>query len=283
MIFLLLLLCIIPVAGASREPFSLGYAMATNGAILQADGISGREPFTSACFYNDSFSYGAAVAGVDYYDPMDNMSSSLIGQAALGGFYAPSGALQGFVVKAAYLHFDAMRVYYEQEGMLSVGCNIVPFVKPSLELSAFRAGLYHADGLPSQTRLEMGASILVPFPIAAISLSLSHIPLKTANVAGYDAPFTIRAGLHSGKNSLGGQGILMEITQDEIWRFRVSVGEEYWLTQNLAASLALSTNPVLVSFGVTYAWGTSSSLTAAFTDNPVLGWSKGLGISWAGK
>ena len=39
----------------------------------------------------------------------------------------------------------------------------------------------------------------------------------------------------------------------------------------------------VVSFGVTYAWGGSSPLTAAFTDNPVLGWSKGLGISWAGK
>jgi hypothetical protein len=282
-IFLLLLLCIIPASGASREPFSLGYGMATNGAILQPDGISGREPFTSACFYGDSFHYGVTVAGVDYYDPMDNMSSSLIGQAALGGFYAPGGALKGFVFKGAYLHFDAMRVYYEQEGLLSVGCNLVPFVKPSLEFSAFRAGLSHADGQPSQTRLEMGASAMVPFAVATISLSVSHIPLKTARVAGYDAPFTIRAGLHSGKNFLGGQGILMDIAQDEVWRFRVSIGEEYWLTKNLAASLALSTNPVLVNFGVTYAWGRASSVTAAFTDHPVLGWSKGLGISWAGK
>lgn len=282
-IFLLVLLCIIPASGAGREPFSLGYGMATNGAILQPDGISGREPFTSASFYADSFRCGVTAAGVDYYDPMDNMTSSVIGQAALGGFYAPSGVLRGLVVKAAYLHFDAMRVYYEQEGLLSVGCNVIPFVKPSLELSGFRAGLYHDDGLPSQTRLEMGASALVPFAIAAISLSVSHIPLKTAHIAGYDAPFTIRVGLHSEKNSLGGQGILVEMEKDEAWLFRVSVGEEYWLTKNLAASLAISTNPVLVSLGVTYAWGGSSSLTAAFTDNPVLGWSKGLGISWAGK
>ena len=283
MIFLFIVLLFIPASGAGREPFSMGYGMATNGAILQPDGISGREPFTSACFYGDSFRYGVTVAGVDYYDPMDNRTSSLIGQAALGGFFAPRGALKGFVFKGAYLHFDAMRVYYEQEGMLSVGCNLVPFVKPSLELSAFRAGLYHADGPPQQTRLEMGASAMVPFAIAAISLSVSHIPLKTAHVEGYNAPFTIRAGLHSGKNSLGGQGILMEIAQDEVWRFRVSIGEEYWFTKNIAASLALSTNPVLVSFGVTCALGGSSSLTAAFTDHPVLGWSKGLGMSWAGK
>jgi hypothetical protein len=267
----------------SREPFSIGYGMATNGAILQPDGISGREPFTSACFYNDSFHYGVTVAGVDYYDPMDNMSSSVIGQAALGGLYAPGGSLQGFVFKVAYLHFNAMRVYYEQEGMLSVGCNLVPFVKPSLELSGYRAGLSMADYPPPETRLEMGMSALVPFKIAALSLNVSHIPLKSAHVAGYDDPFTMRIGLHSKKNSLGGQGILMEIEQDEVWLFRVSVGEEYWLSKNFAVGLALTTNPVLVSFGVTYAWGGSSSLTAAFNDNSVLGWSKGLAMSWAGK
>ena len=283
MIFLLLLLCIVPLSGASNEPFSIGYGMATNGAILQPDGISGREPFTSACFYSDSFQYGVTAASVDYYDPMDNMTSSVIGQAALGGFFAPHGALKGFIVKGAYLYFNAMRVYYEQEGMLSVGCNLIPFVKPSLELSGFRAGLSMVNYPPPQTRLEMGVSALVPFRIAAISLGASHIPLKTAHVEGYDDPFTMKIGLHSEKNSLGAQGILMEIEQDEAWLFRISVGEEYWLSRNFAAGLALTTNPVLISFGVTYAWGGSSSLTAAFTDNSVLGWSKGLGISWAGK
>jgi hypothetical protein len=261
----------------------MGHAMATGGAICQADGISGREPFTGACFYDDTLRFGVTLAGVDYYDPMDNMSSSHIAQAALGGFFAPQGALKGFVFKGAYLHFDAMRVYYEQEGLLSVGCNLVPFVKPSLEFSGFRAGLSRVNDPPPQTRLEMGMSAMAPFKIAAISLSVGHIPLKTAHISGYDAPLTMRIGLHSGKNSLGGQGILMEIEQDETWRFRVSVGEEYWFSKNLALSLALTTNPVVVSFGVTCAWGRATSVTAAFTDHPVLGWSKGLGMNWAGK
>jgi hypothetical protein len=283
-IFLLLLLCIIPASGASREPFSIGYGMATNGAILQPDGIPGREPFTSACFYNDSLRFGVTVAGVDYYDPMDNMSSSHIGQAALGGFFAPRrGALKGFVLKGAYLQFDAMRVYYEQQGMLSIGCSRVPFVKPSLELAGFRAGLYHANDPSPQTRLEMGASAMVPFRVAAISLNVNHIPLKKANILGYDDPLVVRIGLHSGKNSLGGQGILMELEQDEVWRFRIVIGEEYWLMKNLAASLALTTNPVIINFGVTCAFDGSSSITAAFVDHPVLGWSKGLAASWAGK
>jgi hypothetical protein len=283
MAVIFLLILFVSASGASREPFSVGYAMATNGAICQQDGISGRDPFTGACFYRDTFGFGVTAAGVDYYDLMDNMASSIIGQAAIGGFFAPRGAFKGFVFKGAFLYFDAMRVYCEQEGMLSAGCNLVPFVKPSLELSAFRAGLTGVDYPLPQTRLEMGVSAMAPFKIAAISLCVSHIPLKTAHNAGYDDPLTVRIGLHSAKNFLGGQGILIEMERDESWLFKVSVGEEYWLSKNFAASLALTTNPVMVSFGVTFAWSGSSSLTAGFVDHPVLGWSKGLGISWAGK
>jgi hypothetical protein len=43
----------------------------------------------------------------------------------------------------------------------------------------------------------------------------------------------------------------------------------------------MTTNPVVISFGVTCAWGRATSVTAAFTDHPVLGWSKGLGLNWA--
>jgi hypothetical protein len=273
-----MLFCV-SVNAAGREPFSMGYGMATNGAILQQDGVSGREPFTGACFYRDSFPYGVTIAGVDYYDPMDNHSSSLIGQACLGGFWS----MRGITVKAAYLHFDVMRVYYEQEGLVSIGYGLVPWFRMSWELAGFRAGLYRENDPPAQTRLEMGFSAMVPFKIAAISLNVNHIPLKTAMIDGYDAPFTIRAGLHSNKNSFGSQGVLVEMSKDDLWQFKVSIGEEYRLTKNLAASLAVTTNPVLLSFGVTCAWGKSSSVTAAFTDHPVLGWSKGLGMSWAGK
>lgn len=265
--------------GASREPFSMGYGMATNGVILQENGISGREPFTSACFYQDSFHYGVTVAGVDYYDPMDNMASSLIGQAALGGFWSD----RGLTVKAAYLHFDAMRVYYEQQGIISVGYRLLPFFRASGEFSGFRAGLDHSNDPPPQTRLEMGVSACVPFSMAMLSLSVSHIPLKIAHVQGYDDPFTIRAGLHSVKNSLGSQGVLLEMSRNDIWNFRVSIGEEYWLTNNIAASLAVCTNPIMLNFGITCAWGGSSSITAAFSDHPVLGWSKGFDVGWAGK
>lgn len=266
-----------PASCASREPFPLGYSMAGSGTILQQQGISGREAFTPACAYADSFRYGISLAGVDYFDPMDNMESSHLAQVAVGGMYS----LRGFTAKAYVSHFDALRVYFEQEGQLSVGASCIPFVNPSVELCGYRAGLYQGSD-PAQTRADVGVSAMVPFRYAAVSLTCCHIPVKNAAIAGYDTPLTLRAGVHTTVNALGSQGILCEAASDGSWRFRVSIGEEFWLLRKLGLSAAFTTNPVIVSFGVILAWR-GAAVSAGFVDHPVLGWSKGLAIDWAGK
>ncbi len=265
------------ICPATREPFPLGYSMANAGTILQQQGISGREGFTPACFYADSFRYAVSLAGVDYFDPMDNMESSHEVQAAVGGLYS----LRAFTFKAYIAHFDALSIYYEQEGQVSAGTTFFRFVNPSVELCGYRAGLYQGDD-PAQTRADCGVSAMVPFRFAAVSLSCAHIPLKNAAIQGYYAPLTLRAGVHTTANALGSQGILCEAASDGPWRFRVSVGEEYWVLGKIALSAAFATNPVVVSFGVTVAWR-GAAVSAGFTDHPVLGWSKGLAVDWAGK
>lgn len=267
----------IPAQGASREPFPIGYSMANAGAIVQQQGISGREAFTPACFYADSFRYGVSCAGIDYFDPMDNMETSHMAQAAIGGMYS----LKGFTAKAYGSHFDALGVYFEQEGQVSIGTSKIPFVNPSVEVCGYRAGLYQGTD-PAQTRADMGITTLVPFRYAAISLSCCHIPIKNAAIMGYDAPLTLRAGVHTTANALGSQGILCEAASDGLWRFRVSIGEEYWVLGKVAVSAGFVTDPVIVSFGVTVAWK-GAGVSAGFTDHSVLGWSKGLAIDWAGK
>ena len=276
-IILMVLVVAIFVFPASREPFPIGYSMASFGTILQQKGISGREPFTPACFYADTFRYGVSVAGVDYFDAMDNMESSHLVQVGLGGFCS----IKGFTAKLSYAHFDALRMYFEQEGRLSFGTTRIPFVNPSVELSGYRAGLYHG-GEPAQTRIDAGISALVPFRIAAVSLSCIHIPLKNAASEGYSAPLAIRAGVHTTANALGSQGILCEAQNDGLWRFRVSLGEEYWLASRLALAAAFTTNPVMISFGITVVWR-GAAVSAGFVEHPVLGWSKGLAVDWAGR
>jgi len=256
----------------------MGQGMASNGAILEDSGVSGKDPFTSACFYGDTFSYGVSIAGVDFFDGMDNMSSLHIAQAGLGGFYAS----KGFSLKAAYSHFDALRAYYEQNGFLSIAYNKAPIVKMSVELYGFRAGLYSLDNTAPQTRLEAGCSALLLFSIGSISCVLNHVPLKQANNEGYNSPLSIALGAHSAKNTLGGQGFVLEMQNDHDWQFRVVIAEEFWLAKNCGVLLSLSTNPVLVNFGIVCTIR-SSAIAAAFSDHPVLGWSKGMAISYAGK
>lgn len=267
----------LPAFPATREPFPLGYSMANAGTILQQKGISGREGFTPACFYADSFRYGVSLAGVDYFDPMDNLESSRIYQVAVGGFYS----LRGCTAKLSVEHFDALGVYFEQEGALSLGTTLVPFVNPSVELCGYRAGLYQG-GDPAQTHADLGISAMAPFRLAAVSFGCSHIPVKKAGIDGFYSPLTLHAGVHSTANAFGSQGIVCEADNDGGWKFRLSIGEEYWLFRAFAISAAFTTNPVIVSFGVTVAWK-AAVVSAGFVDHPVLGWSKGLAVDWAGR
>ncbi len=279
MFFCLAAALIVPscLFAAGAEPFALGYGMGNNGAIIQQKGMSGRQPWTSACFYNDTLRFGVSVAGVDYYDAMDNMESSHITQVTFGGWYASNG----YVAKASFAHFDALGLYFEQQGHVSFGYNRLPFVNPSLEFDALRAGLQNSTEHP-QTRLDMGFSLLIPGRAVALSFCCGHIPLKKPADEGFDAPLTFRAGLHTTYNELGGQGILAEFGHDRQWNFRVSIGEEYWLIKNLGLCAALSTNPFLIHFGITIAYS-SSSLSVSFVDHPILGWSRGLSLDYAGK
>jgi hypothetical protein len=260
------------------EPFALGYSMANGGTILQQDNISGREAFyRGACFYGDTFKCGVSLAGVDYFDPMDNESSLHIARVGLGGFYTT----HGFVLKAAYLHFDAMRIYYEQEGMVSLGYTRIPFLRASVELSGLRSGLYGNSDIPPLSKTELGFSAFVPFSVVALSFSASRIPLVKPQRSGWDSPLTLTTGLHTSANAFGGQGIVLTEYKNDIWNFRLTIGEEFFLLKNLACAAAVSTNPVMIHFGVTCVFG-HTSVTAAFVDNPILGWSKGLAVNWAG-
>jgi len=254
--------------------------MPTNGAIVLQNGITGRDAIsTAASCYRDSFSCGLSVSGTDYDDPMDNDASSHIAQVSLGGFYAKNN----FVIKASYSHFDAMRLYFEQEGTLSVGYNKLPHVNTSFELSGFRAGLYdESSGTTPLTRIDAGFSAFVSFAAAALSLSCSNITLKNALTDGYSAPLTFAIGLYTTQNALGNQGIKCTIIKYDIWQFRVAIGEELRLAKNLAISGAVTTNPTIVSFGVTYEINTMAIYTA-LVNHPVLGWSKGFGMNWVGK
>jgi hypothetical protein len=265
----------VSLLAGSHDPFLAGFSMGNGGAIMQANGPSGRQPWVPASFYADTLRFGLSACGIDYYDPMDNFESSHIAQALAGGWYR----YKSLVCKASYAYLQALGVYGEQQGFFSVGTTAIPFVNTSVEMVGYRAGLLDAS-LEHASFVHAGASALVSTRYAAFSLSCANLPLKKARDNGFDPPPTVSAGLHTRFNSIGAQGVVFEISKDDGYAFRFSVGEEYNFNDRFSVCTALSTNPFMLHFGITVSWSKSAA-SLAFVQNPILGWSKGLAFDWA--
>ena len=269
-----LLLMALSLPAASHEPFSLGCSMGNNGTIMQPSGMSGRQPWIPACFFADSLRFGIAVCGIDYYDQMDNLESSRIRQAVIGGWYAQNRC----IAKAAYAYFNALDLYNEQQGFCSIGLSVMS-ITASVDITGCRAGLLYGND-PPRTFLHAGASMLVQGKTAALSLSCSHCALKNAPVQGFEPPLTVSAGAYATVNRYGSQGVVFEMSREAGWAFRISMGEEYCFSRYFSLCTALSTNPFTLHFGCAVSPG-RSGIALSFVNNPVLGWSKGLTLDYA--
>ena len=260
---------------AINDPFPVGYSMGNNGTVLQTTGLSGRQPWTPACFYADTLHFGLSGGGIDYYDPMDNSGPSRIAQAFGGTWYHR----QKCTVKAYYAYLDGMGIYNEQQGVISMAFRALPAVSSSIEIEAYRAGLNDGSGDHSSF-VQAGSSLFVSARLAAFSLVVRGIPLKSPLDEGISPPPLVRAGVHTEANGLGAQGVLVEASKTGDYVFRVSVGEEFYITRNFSATAAIAANPFMLFFGITATWSKSSA-SISFVNHPVLGWSKGLCFDWA--
>jgi hypothetical protein len=258
-----------------RQPFSIGYSMGNMGTILWGDGISGRQPWNPACFYNDSLQFGVAAAGIDYYDRMDNFSSRSILNGAVGGWYA----WKYVTLKAAYEHLNALKIFFEQTGKLSIGTQSIPYVSLSAELEAVRSGLVSINE-ETESALTIGFSAWVHHAYAALSLKAEHIPIEKADALGFTAPPELTIGLHTCKHKWGAQGVLCKINFKEAPAFRFCFGEEFWFHPMFGIHGGIATNPFMLSLGVAVLWN-NTGLAASFANHPVLGWSRGFQVDWA--
>ena len=259
---------------ASNEPFPTGCSMATFGTILQGNRMSGRQPWTPACFVDDTAMFSLASSYVNYYDAMDNLQESDFRQASVGGWVN----LKNFSLKASGIFFSALGIYYEHNGFVSIGTSAIPYVNLSVELAAMKAGLYD-DANEHETLLSTGASLWVPWSFASASLSCKNIILEDAAHRGFSRPFTINLGLHTMPHRLGAQGILLTITPEHTPEIRLCIGEEFYIYRTIGLSFAVSTRPLMVGFGVSFGMP-SYGLYTAFVNHPVLGWSQGMGMEY---
>jgi len=249
--------------------------MATFGTVVWGDGLTGRQPWRAAAELGDTLRFGVSVAGIDYYDDMDNFEEREIRHAIGGGWYHS----RYVTVKAAYEHFSALGLYFEQIGRLSVGSSALRYVAFSLELQGMRAGLRGYDD-ERETVVEMGATAWVPLKYVALSLAVEHITLEDAASAGFKADPAVRLGVHTRRHRWGALGAVAEVVAGDERLVRFAVGEEFWVHPMVGLGAGLCTEPLTVGFGATVVWrryGTNVS----FAHHPALGWSKGFEVDWA--
>ena len=255
-----------------RDPFPSGFSMGTLGAVIDEQGASGREPWTSAALCREREGFGFAVSGVSYYGSAAGDNS--IGQAIGGGWYGR----KHIICKAAISHLNAFGAYFEQTAFASVGSDVLPLVRLSVEAAGYRIGV-NIPETPVRTIGEAGFSAWIPWSWAAVSLRCEHIVLASSQSDGADPTLTIRCGVHTMQNALGGQGVLVTIVPDEQRPVCFTVAEEYRITPAIAFHAALANNPFLLSFGMAFSFGRGAA-EVALVNHPVLGWSQGFGAEY---
>jgi hypothetical protein len=273
---LFLVLMAVPSLAAVNDPFPIGYSMSTFGTILCANSLAGRQPWTPAAFMADSNRWGLGSAFVDYYAEMDNLPGEHFRQSAIGGWFSA----RKITVKSAYFYFNALNVYFEQKGFLSVGTACIPHVNLSAELEGSQAGLRRSLD-ERESMAAAGISLWIPWSFASVSLRCEHLSLKKAYADGFARPPTISVGLHSAANRYGNQGVLFEIIPGAQTRIRFQLGMEYWIHAVCGLNASLCTEPRMFAVGAVFRLP-ASGFYAGLVHHPALGWSKGLGMEYVG-
>jgi hypothetical protein len=265
---------IVQCIAALNDPFPMGYAMGNFGAILWPGGLPARQPTAPAAALRGENCFGFSASATDYFDDMDNMADKDIRQACAGLWIN-----RKFVsVKVAYLHFNALGIYREQEVFVSAGWSRIPFVSVSIEGAGYIASLLSGRN-EHQNSASAGASFLFPRKYASLSFSFKDVPVKPAGCAGFAPPFAMAAGIHTMPHRFGAQGISVAVEPKPDLCIRFRAAQEFWIDNRIGIGAAVSANPLMIGLGVTARWDRFAAF-GALVHHPVLGWSKGAGTEW---
>lgn len=263
-----------PVIAALNDPFPMGYSMLNFGTIIHGSDLSGRQPWLPACFAKDSSLFSLSSAYVNYYAAMDNLQDQDFRQAVIG--FRINAKRVG--IKGAGTFFNALGIYEEQKGFLSVGTSIGRFIHLSAELEAFRAGLVE-DKDESETLVSMGLSLWIPWSFASASFSCKNITLENASQPGFKQPVSLTFGIHTMPHRFGAQGVVITLEPENTTDIQLCIGQEFYIHKMVALNAAISSKPLMVSLGISFTLPMCGVYTG-FVHHPILGWSQGVGMEY---
>ncbi|MDR0307688.1 MAG: hypothetical protein LBI42_12740 [Chitinispirillales bacterium] len=267
MVFILILFA----EGGLRDPFPIGSSMASQGALIETHGISGREPWTPAAFYRDTLTWGAAFSAISYHGAS---GAGGVSQYAAGGWTI----FRNVVYKASLMQLDAMGIYYEQTAVFSTGTSY-RFLSFSAESRSHRIGL-KGSGSDIRTMSAFGATVHTHSRRVSAGVSAEGLTVLNSGSSDVDLPLTFSGRICTVRNRYGSQGAVVKITPADAKPVRFILAQEYRISQNVSLGASLGSNPTTIGFGLMINKGVVSG-AGAVVNHPLLGWSKGVSVDYA--
>ena len=253
---------------APRDPFPLGYSMMSQGALVEAEGVSARQPWTPAAHYRDSLRWGASAAVVSYH------GGGSAARYAAGGF----GTFGPVAFKGALTHLDVMGLYFEQTAALSAGSRW-RFLSYSLEATNYRSGLTFSSA-DRRSATSAGAALLAVSRVVSAGATVEGLTLLSGGARDADPSPVISLRVCTVRNKYGSQGAMVTFTPNDDAPIRFVIAQEYRIGNMFALSASIASNPTMIGFGLTVDKKPASA-TAAAVNHPQLGWSRGMSVDYA--
>jgi len=257
-----------PAASAPRDPFPLGYSMMSQGALVETEGASARQPWTPAAHYRDSLRFGVSAASVSYH------GGGSAAQYAAGGFVQFGPA----VCKGALTRLDVMGLYYEQAAALSVGSRW-RFLSYSLEACHYRAGLTLSSA-DRRSATSAGAALHAVSRVVSAGVTAEGLTLSSGGLRDADPPAAISVRVCTVRNRYGSQGAMIRFTPNRGAPVRFALAQEYRIGKMFGLSASIASNPTMIGFGLAVD-KTPVNASAAAVNHPQLGWSRGVSVDYA--
>jgi len=266
-------------AANPRDPFPLGGAMMSQGAIVETEGALGREPWGPAAHYRDTLRWGASVAAVSYH------GGGSAARYGVGGF----GVAGPVIGKLSLTRLDVMGLYYEQMAFLSAGAQWRS-LSFSLDGEMYFTGLtgrvpeapqFSAESPPrSRASSAAGATVLLRTSRLSVDIAAGGLTVLPSGDPFAGPALSVTARVCTARNRYGSQGVMARITPSDASPLRFVLAQEYRIGAAFALSASIASNPTMIGFGLSV---DKFPLTgsAAAVNHPFLGWSKGVSAGYA--
>lgn len=263
-----------PAVALLNEPFPAGGAMGHLATIMYENSSGSRGPGISSVYLPNRSAAGVHVAGVSYYDAMDNYEDRRIATVSGGGWISH----QKWALALSVAHFDALGAYYEQEGYFSGAVAVAHGVKVSCSLRGIRMKIADPRYEPLTTA-SGDAAVLLPFSPVFVTVGVRSVLIHSRHTAGADPAIRYECGIHTVQHTYGAQGVRIAVVPN--WEVPVifSLGNEVWLHKRVALSMAIASNPLLFSMGLTVNVA-PAGVNVAVVSHPALGWSQGFSMEY---